>query len=141
MRPDKIFGLSRTAKFREYIEPCLMNLVHDPVKGNDMVYPFLVLEAKRERNPPGFRAIEAQTAFSIRRFLRIQEDLRLYRQSNLDPLVWFFAYQGDEWRLYAAIINRGKTVRFPLQSPMRIDAKEMYAANIPTLARNHRVRR
>ncbi|KAH8685482.1 hypothetical protein BGZ60DRAFT_395270 [Tricladium varicosporioides] len=114
MKPDRVIGLSRTEKFRGSIDACIMNLVHDPVKSDDMVYPFLVLEAKRERNPPGFRAIEAQTAFSIRRFLRIQEDLRTSCQGDFDPLVWFFAYQGDEWRLYAAVINHGKTRVFQL---------------------------
>ncbi|KFY47732.1 hypothetical protein V496_10477 [Pseudogymnoascus sp. VKM F-4515 (FW-2607)] len=114
MKPDRVLGLSRTTKVRESIEACVVNLVHAPVEGNDMIYPFLILEAKREKNPPGFRAIEAQTAFAIRRFLRIQEDLHTSCQSHLDPLVWFFAYQGDEWRLYAAIINYKKTRIFHL---------------------------
>jgi hypothetical protein len=118
MKPDRVFGLSRTKRLQESIEECVMvNLVHDPVKEDNMVYPFLVLEAKREKKPPGFRSVEAQTAFCIRRFLRIQEDLRTSCQSDFDPLVWFFAYQGDEWRLYAAVIQDGRTARLPLPKP------------------------
>ncbi|KAH8592079.1 hypothetical protein B0O99DRAFT_689861 [Bisporella sp. PMI_857] len=110
MKPDRVFGLSSTAKVRSVVDGCLMTLVHRPIKSDDMLYPFLVIEAKREINAPGFRAIEAQTAFPIRRFLRIQEDLRVSCERKLDPLVWFFAYRGDEWRLYAAI-NDGGTSR------------------------------
>ena len=88
-----------------------MNLVHSPVKGDDsMAYPFLVLEAKRAKAAPGFRSIEAQTAFPLRRFLRIQEDLKEACQADFDPLVWFFAYQGEDWRLSAATIHDRKTV-------------------------------
>jgi hypothetical protein len=137
MKPDRVLGLSRTAKFRESIEACVVNLVHAPVQGNDMIYPFLILEAKREKDPPGFRAIEAQTAFAIRRFLRIQEDLQTSCQSHLDPLVWFFAYQGDEWRLYAAIVKGGKTVRLSPRSILRIDPNTMNIANLPSLARDY----
>jgi hypothetical protein len=113
MTPDRIVGLKKTSKIREYINSSLMNnLFHDPVEGDDLIYPFLVIEAKRERNAPGFRSVERQTAFPIRRLLRVQEDLRRARQSeSFDPLVWFFANQGEEWRVYAATMHNGKSVR------------------------------
>jgi hypothetical protein len=80
------------------------------------MYPFLVLEAKRENGAPGFRSVEAQTAFPIRRFLRIQDELQRASNIELDPLVWFFAFQGEEWRLYSAILDENKlVVRFSLR--------------------------
>ena len=69
-----------------------------------ILYPFLVLEAKREDDAPGFRSVERQTAFPLRRFLKIQDALQKAGTKNLDPLVWFFAYQGEIWRFYAGTL-------------------------------------
>jgi hypothetical protein len=103
MIPDAVIGLRKGAKYQEHIASFPVQLTHSPLKGVDtMIYPFLVVEAKRERTTPGFRSIETQTAFPIRRFLKLQIDLQKHSQCDLDPLVWFFAYQGEVWRLYAA---------------------------------------
>jgi hypothetical protein len=56
--------------------------------------------------------VETQTAFPIRRFLKIQEKLRIARPMGLNPLVWFFACQGETWRLYAATIKGNQVVIF-----------------------------
>lgn len=72
------------------------------------------MEAKREDNAPGFRAVEAQTAFPIRRFLKVQNALRRALSKSLDPLVWFFAYQGEGWRLYAGTLEDSKVVMCPV---------------------------
>jgi hypothetical protein len=123
MQPDRICGLSRTTKLKNLVDiNSAMNLVHYPIKDDDsMAYPFLVLEAKRAKDAPGFRSIEAQTAFPLRRFLLMQEDLKVACQANFDPLVWFFAYQGEDWRLSAATMHNRKTVRLEYKSVKNTD--------------------
>lgn len=111
MKADRVIGLHKTEQFKRYTDLSGRTLTQSPVHWrNQLLYPFLVIEAKREESAPGFRHIEAQTAFPIRRFLRIQEALRADSSQELDPLVWFFAFQGDEWRLYAAILDGNKVV-------------------------------
>jgi hypothetical protein len=116
MKPDRVVGLSMNDRYRRYIGSFSVELSHSPVKKRQLMYPFLVLEAKRENGAPGFRSVEAQTAFPIRRFLRIQDELQRASNIELDPLVWFFAFQGEEWRLYSAILDENKlVVRFSLR--------------------------
>lgn len=116
MKPDRVIGLSMSDRYRGYIRSFSVELSHSPLKKRQLIYPFLVLEAKRENDAPGFRYVEAQTAFPIRRFLRIQDELQRASKLKLDPLVWFFAFQGEEWRLHAAILNgNDMVVRFPLK--------------------------
>jgi hypothetical protein len=103
MIPDTVIGLRKSAKYEEHIASFPVELTYAPLKGiGSLIYPFLVIEAKRENISPGFRSIETQTAFPIRRFLKVQDSLRKASRIGLDPLVWFFAYQGEVWRLYAA---------------------------------------
>ncbi|KAF2624067.1 hypothetical protein BU25DRAFT_166430 [Macroventuria anomochaeta] len=108
MRPDLVIGL-RASPYIARSES------HFPAKGrNKLLLPFLVLEAKKEKNAPGFRAIQYQTAFPVRRFLKAQADMDS-RDSSCEPcLVWFFAYQGEQWRLHAGTIDRDKVRVFDL---------------------------
>lgn len=117
MKPDRVIGLNMNDRYRGYIRSSSVKLTHSPIKGKELIYPFIVLEAKRENDAPGFRYVEAQTAFPIRRFLKIQDELQRASKSKLDPLVWFFAFQGEEWRLHAAILDDKKmVVRFPFKN-------------------------
>ncbi|KAE9377465.1 hypothetical protein N431DRAFT_500317 [Stipitochalara longipes BDJ] len=111
MKPDRVIGLSMNDRYRGYIGSFDIELSHSPVRKRQLMYPFLVLEAKRENDAPGFRYVEAQTAFPMRRFLRIQDELRRASKVTLDPLVWFFAFQGEEWRLHAAILDDQNVVQ------------------------------
>jgi hypothetical protein len=111
MKPDRVIGLYLDGKNKKELASKDLDLTHCLVKQRDLICPFLVIEAKKEENVPGFRAIETQTAFSIRRFLKIQADLRMASQMNHEPLVWFCAFQGDEWRLYAATLDDKTVVR------------------------------
>lgn len=70
----------------------------------------MVVEAKSEKSESGFHDIEQQTALSIRTCLRIQIDLEMESNQVLDPLVWFFGFRGDEWRLYVALPVNDRTV-------------------------------
>lgn len=104
MRPDRVFGLRTPST----VAP---NDIHFPAEGREqLLLPFLVVEAKKERGAPGFRSILFQTAFPVRRFLRAQAEIDS-RDSLCEPsLVWFFAYQGDIWRLHAGTLDRDKVV-------------------------------
>ncbi|KAH7125094.1 hypothetical protein B0J11DRAFT_298105 [Dendryphion nanum] len=95
MTPDRVYGLDVAPQTEPH--PDIF-----PVVGNSILLPFLVVEAKRGENVPGFRSIQCQSAFPIRRLLKAQHSL-FSKDSSTDqetPLVWFFGYQGDQWRLH-----------------------------------------
>lgn len=106
-QPDRVFGLHRTHN----LEELLMRLGSDKIqtspfkRGSDsLVYPFLVLEAKREASAT-WMSVKLQTAFPIRTFLQMQADLIQTDSSNTEcvrlPLVWFLAYKGSTWLVQA----------------------------------------
>lgn len=96
MKPDRVIGLRAPSRIPQ-------NASHFPVTGRRILLPFLVVEAKKEEDAPGFRAIQYQTAFPVRRLLKAQDDLRSRELSSEPSLVWFFAYQGEQWRLHTGI--------------------------------------
>ena len=107
MRPDAVIGLRRPSWMAR-------SEAHFPAKNrNRLLLPFLVIEAKKEKDAPGFRSIQYQTAFPVRRFLKAQSDMDS-RDTSCEPrepcLVWFFAYQGEQWRLHAGTLHRDKVV-------------------------------
>ena len=108
-QPDRVFGLANTHFFEQYV-PARKNIRHSPFADGKVFYPFLIIEAKSEKGSPGFKSIESQTAFPIRTLLRLQQNLASSTGIKLDPLVWFFANQGDEWRVYAAVVDASKYV-------------------------------
>jgi hypothetical protein len=103
MKPDKVIGLHSWPSIPH-------SEVLFPVAGKtSLLLPFLVVEAKKEGGP-GFRATQNQTVFPIRRFLRAQKDL-IGHDRSLEPcLVWFFAYQGDVWRLHGCTLDDRRVV-------------------------------
>jgi len=105
MKPDRVIGLHMNDRYKKRIGLYPRYLDHCPVWQNRVIHPFLIVEAKQEFNAPGFRGIEVQTAFVIRRFLKSQDKLRREKGLDLDPLVWFFGFRGDVWRLYAGILD------------------------------------
>lgn len=114
MAPDRVVGLHLSDRYKRYVNAAPAQMTHTCMKDKEsLLYPFLVLEAKRERDAPGFRSIGQQTAFPIRRMLQTQQSLlRKAAESVLDasknpidPLVWFLCNQGELWRLYAAVID------------------------------------
>jgi hypothetical protein len=72
--------------------------------------PFLVIEAKKEDGGPGFQAMQFQTAFPIRRFLLAQTNFKRSDASCEPSIVWFFAYQGEQWRLHFCVQDGQKVV-------------------------------
>jgi hypothetical protein len=77
--------------------------------GSALLFPFLVLEAKREKGAESFGQIEIQSAFPIQYALQLQQDLLNTRGNTMDvpggPLVWFLAYRGENWRVYAGHVQ------------------------------------
>jgi len=112
-QPDRVFGLGKTRVFKEYISSRQL-LKHSPFVDGNVLYPFLVIEAKSEKGSPGFESIENQTAFPLRTLVKLQHDLRLQSVCDINPLVWFLANQGDEWRVYASILDGSKFVGYHL---------------------------
>lgn len=104
MKPDLVIGLRAPDHMSH--DP-----IYFPVTGKQrLLLPFLVTEAKREGKAPGFRAIQIQTAFPIRRFLKAQYHLSNSVSTSELCLVWFLAYQGEQWRLHAAIYDDDQVV-------------------------------
>ncbi|KAF2181383.1 hypothetical protein K469DRAFT_792564 [Zopfia rhizophila CBS 207.26] len=107
MKPDRVIGLRAPSRIPQ-------NASHFPVTGRRILLPFLVVEAKKEEDAPGFRAIQYQTAFPVRRLLKAQDDLRSREQSSEPCLVWFFAYQGEQWRLHTGTYENDKVKIYDL---------------------------
>lgn len=84
---------------------------HSPFEPGFVLYPFIVVEAKSEKAPDSWGSVERQSAFAVRTCLQLQKNLR--RETEVDELqclVWFFAFKGEEWRLYAAVPDQMDTV-------------------------------
>lgn len=111
-RPDRVLGLGRTHELQGLVAAnpdITATIIKDDT---DTYFPFLVLEAKSEKNTVGFESIERQTAFPIRAMVNIQKALETASSVPLDPLVWFLANRGDEWRVYGCVPDRSRIVRF-----------------------------
>jgi hypothetical protein len=116
-KPDQVFGLARTPSLDRYARAESLKGLRTGLFSNlDMIYPFLICEAKSEGDGPGFESIEVQTAFPIRACLKLQEDLQKQSGVPLDPFVWFLSYQGDEWRVAACMIYAEQHVSVPSES-------------------------
>lgn len=116
-KPDRVIGLKKTPAFTNLLDTTTLsdNIRSTPfVESQDpLLFPFLVLEAKRERSSDGFEEIQSQTAFSIRELLQLQlnllqEGIRDNSSSEghgIAPLIWFVANRGDTWRVYSCYIT------------------------------------
>ncbi|KAL4778455.1 hypothetical protein BJX76DRAFT_366250 [Aspergillus varians] len=85
-RPDRVFGLGRTAELEPLLAAnpnTMATVIGDDV---DLCFPFLVLEAKSEKNTVGFESIERQTVFPIRAMLGLQRALHAASTIQSDPL-------------------------------------------------------
>ncbi len=132
-RPDRVYGLRETKNLeRALSSECRCSGAQEEVpveqaircspfemSQDPLLFPFLVLEAKSEKGD-GFASIEAQTAFSIRTLLKLQEDLQ--NQSDLQstwsgPMVWFLANRGDSWRVSASFVDKSPAGSTYVRSP------------------------
>jgi len=65
-----------------------------------------------------FEPVERQTAFPIRTLLKIQHHIQGVCNVRISTLVWFIADQGDEWRIYAYILDDKRCVCSPARKFM-----------------------
>ncbi|KIX03692.1 uncharacterized protein Z518_07245 [Rhinocladiella mackenziei CBS 650.93] len=112
--PDRVLGLKMTDRYRRLIASCPPELTHCPVQGMNLLYPFIILEAKGPHAFGSFEEMKDQAAFPLRLFLELQDALRKASRKSLDPLVWFFAYRGEDWRLYAGTVVKSNLRLFDL---------------------------
>lgn len=117
-RPDRIIGLCQTPTVESLLEKpdrrhprtVEQTIRTSPFKeaGEPVMFPFLVMEAKSDKSTYSFGDIDMQTAFAIRELVILQEELEdaASRLGNADweavPLVWYFSYRGEQWRLHGA---------------------------------------
>jgi hypothetical protein len=122
--PDRVFGLRLTRNFQDILSQSIASpsdrsgyttigqlIRTSPFKpeNDPLLFPFLILEAKKESNSSGFEDIQAQTAFPIWSLLRLQENLQSHLVKDeycFDPLVWFLASRGDVWRVYGCYVTK-----------------------------------
>jgi hypothetical protein len=95
---DIVSDILKTTPFKSQADPLL--------------FPFLLLEAKSETSSSGFDAIQVQSAFPIYALLKLQEELGSYvdwssGEERFEPLVWFLASRGDQWKVYGAHLDKG----------------------------------
>lgn len=119
--PDRVFGLQNTPSFQTLLDSSARpeirkapdNIVSDLItstpfktEADPLLFPFLVLEAKSESSSRGSEAILTQSFFPIRALLKLQDDLRSFYKGEVkfEPLVWFFASRGDNWKLYCGTV-------------------------------------
>ncbi|KAG2019335.1 hypothetical protein GB937_005249 [Aspergillus fischeri] len=102
--PDRIIGLEHTTSLKQLLRSS-QSLRHSPFADGHVSYPFVLIEAKSEKGSPGFESVERQSAFPLRTLLKLQQDLQQMNHIPISPLVWFMANQGDEWRVYACIVD------------------------------------
>lgn len=148
-KPDAIYGLRMTSNIKGLFHDCSKRLADDaelqqqpsPLeqvvssKGDPLLYPFLVVEAKSAHTGSDRNAINVQTAFPIRAFLEAQARLQRVAdpeandpeannpeannpeangptakcpKARFAPLVWFFSHKGEDWRLSMAFIQKAE---------------------------------
>ena len=77
--------------------------------GEDLLYPFLVLEAKSGKAADDWNRIRRQTSFAIKAFLDAQKSLFTTADEDSSrkiwPLVWYISNKGDIWTVSAAYIK------------------------------------
>ncbi|KAL3479622.1 hypothetical protein BJX99DRAFT_255347 [Aspergillus californicus] len=127
IRPDLVVGLYNGPKLTTLLNaPSTANpaiRVGDLVKSDifakkdadfqddsAMVFPFLILEAKRARAPDSLEDIERQMAFPAYEMLRAQnrvlENTTVSQASDRLPRVWLVSFKAQIWRLYVATTER-----------------------------------
>ena len=109
-------GLARTKTLQDYTSS-RKELRHSPFCDGNVLYPFLILEAKSEVRGPGFHSIETQIAVPIITLMKLQENLSKVSGNKLKPLVWFLAYMGDLWRVYASVSDGPTLVCYSCERP------------------------
>ncbi|KAL9105555.1 MAG: hypothetical protein Q9227_009299 [Pyrenula ochraceoflavens] len=118
-RPDRIYGLQETRNFQEVLSrifstsPEHNNFRVSPFRSQTkpLLFPFLLLEAKKESSLNGFEHAQLQSALPLRALLKLQRNLRdrcQYSTSDLEPFVWFLSNRGDTWKVYGGYVDNAQ---------------------------------
>jgi hypothetical protein len=72
--------------------------------GRNLLFPFLVMEAKSGMGGSHFDGTENQTLLPIRNALMLQYELQSVEFNRMKvpggPIAWFLANIGEQWRVY-----------------------------------------
>jgi hypothetical protein len=111
LEPDYLAGLQR-ARFNEYMNEPLIKarLQNQPTGEESVIFPFMVAEAKKE-DGDNWDYVNFQTVFPIYTMLSVQWRLlsanaESGHQLEFDPLVWFYSYRGQHWKLHFAYLDK-----------------------------------
>lgn len=80
-------------------------------------FRFSLSKPSREKGGYAWSDIDLHTWFAIHQLLQIQDDLRIAAEDSdstgwdAGPLVWYFSYRGEQWRVMAAFPKRDQDVR------------------------------
>ncbi|OQD90679.1 hypothetical protein PENANT_c001G02842 [Penicillium antarcticum] len=113
--PDRVYGLKQTDNFKILLDSTdrrslvastrrslRESIEYTPFgpEGEPLLYPFLIMEAKTS-NGASRAEVDMQTAFCIKRLLKLQHDLRAATGDDTQwptgPLVWFLNWRGESW--------------------------------------------
>lgn len=115
LEPDYVAGLQRH-RFNQCMEKPLVKaqLQNQPTGEDNMIFPFMVAEAKKEDGDAWDYTI-FQTVFPIYTMLSVQWRLLSANAANghklsFDPIVWFYAYRGHFWKLHLAYLDKSRDV-------------------------------
>ncbi|KAL3428592.1 hypothetical protein BDV09DRAFT_181813 [Aspergillus tetrazonus] len=129
IRPDLVVGLANNPKWTTILgAPCKYDpdkKVGEVVKsdifanmgnaasmneGSGMIFPFLVLEAKRASAPDSLESIARQMALPAYEMLRMQSwllgDSAASQFGGRLPRVWLVSFKGQCWRLYVGTAEK-----------------------------------
>ncbi|KAL2845880.1 hypothetical protein BJY01DRAFT_247487 [Aspergillus pseudoustus] len=88
-----------------------VNDAADVYDDSGMIFPFLILEAKRARAPDSLQDMERQTALPAYEMLRTQncvlENSTVADVSNRLPRVWLVSVKAQTWKLYVVTTEQG----------------------------------
>ncbi|OCK85901.1 hypothetical protein K432DRAFT_421464 [Lepidopterella palustris CBS 459.81] len=128
-QPDLVIGLRKTRAFKTALDALYIHehescqpattvaeaVEFTPFKdfgGEPLLFPFLVAEAKSAKASDTFDQIEIQSSFPIQSSIKLQQRLQEVVGDRIEPgrgpLVWFFSWKGEDWRLYACYTRRSK---------------------------------
>lgn len=125
-RPDGVLGLNKTSNFSKALDKLAaegIELANTPFDGQGdrpLLFPFLILEAKRNNPKITFEHIQNQTGLPIRSLLKLQDDLFNQRgrdEESPEPLVWFVATRGLDICLYGCYIEM-PSLKFVRSTPL-----------------------
>ncbi|KAL5358284.1 hypothetical protein BJX96DRAFT_146279 [Aspergillus floccosus] len=120
--PDRIYGLRDTGSLKKALDSINkhtafvgdVKTLRDTIEvspfddeGEQLLFPFLIMEAKSGKHGDT-AAVEMQTAFCIRRLLKLQLELRNageYVCGTFEPLVWFLSWSGERWNVAGCFVK------------------------------------